>query len=79
MCDRNIHQSPPSTGGPSLQPRHVPPPEIELATFWFTGWCSVHCTTPARAILECFSVYFLQIRTLTSITTWQTSRSENEH
>ena len=34
--------------GPGLQPRHVPWLGIELATFWFTGLRSVHCTTPAR-------------------------------
>ena len=41
--------------GPGLQPRHVPQLGIEQATLWFTGWCSIHCTTPARAgnILQC--------------------------
>ena len=34
--------------GPGPQPRHVPWLGIELATFWFTGLRSVHCTTPAR-------------------------------
>ena len=35
--------------GPGLQPRHVPWLEIELATLWFTGWCSIHWAAPARA------------------------------
>ena len=26
--------------------------EVESATFWFTGWCSVHWATPARAHVE---------------------------
>ena len=35
--------------GPSPQPRHVPWSGIEPATFWFTGWHSIHWATPARA------------------------------
>ena len=34
--------------GPGPQPRHVPWLGIEQATFWFTGRCSIHWTTPAR-------------------------------
>ena len=36
--------------GPGPQPRHVPRLGIKLATFRFTGWCSIHWTTPARAL-----------------------------
>ena len=35
--------------GPGLKPRHVPWLGIELVTFRFTGWHSVHWATPARA------------------------------
>ena len=35
--------------GPGPQPRHVPWLGIELVTLWFTGWCSIHWATPARA------------------------------
>ena len=34
---------------PGLQPRHVPWLVIEPATIWFSGWCSIHWATPARA------------------------------
>ena len=52
---RILHQCvvascPPPTGtwlGP--QPRHVPWLGIEQATLWFTGRCSIHWATPARA------------------------------
>ena len=35
--------------GPGLKPRHVSLLGIEPVTFQFTGWWSVHWTTPARA------------------------------
>ena len=35
--------------GPCLQPRHVPWPGIEPATFWISGWHSFQWATPARA------------------------------
>ena len=46
-------------GGRNLQPRHVPWPGIELVTFSFPGWHSVHWTTPARVMLfwNCGSSY----------------------
>ena len=34
---------------PGPQPRHVPWVGIELATLWFSDWCSIHWATPARA------------------------------
>ena len=37
--------------GPGPQPRHVPWLGIEPETLWFTGWRSLHRTTPARARL----------------------------
>ena len=40
--------------GPVLQPRHVPLLGIKPATLWFTGWCSIHWATPARAIWKLF-------------------------
>ena len=46
MCGRLSHTP---NWGPGLQPRHVPWLGIELATLWFTGWCSIHWATPARA------------------------------
>ena len=36
--------------GPGPQPRHVPWLGIEPVTLWFTGWCSIHWATPARAL-----------------------------
>ena len=36
--------------GPGLQPRHVPWLGIKLVTLWFSGQCSVHWATPARAL-----------------------------
>ena len=35
--------------GPGPQPRHVPWLGIELATLCFSGPCSIHWVTPARA------------------------------
>ena len=35
--------------GPGPQPSHVPWLGVELATLWFTGWCSIQWATPARA------------------------------
>ena len=35
--------------GPGPQPRHVPWLGIERVTLWFTGQCSIHWATPARA------------------------------
>ena len=48
--DRNMwsHMSPLETWP---QPGHVPWPEIEPATFRFTGGHSIHWATPARALL----------------------------
>ena len=39
---RSVAPLMPPNWGPGLQPRHVPSPGIELATFWSTGQCSVH-------------------------------------
>ena len=36
--------------GPGLLPRHIPWLGIESAILWFTGWCSIHWPTPARAL-----------------------------
>ena len=36
---------------PGRQPKHVPRLGIEPATPWFSGWCSIHWATPARASL----------------------------
>ena len=38
---------------PGPQVRNVPWPGIELVTLWFTGWSSIHPTTPARARKLC--------------------------
>ena len=38
--------------GPGLQLRHVPWLGIIPATLWFTGWCSIHWATPARAVMD---------------------------
>ena len=35
--------------GSGPQPKHVPWLGIEPATLWFTGWCSIHWATQARA------------------------------
>ena len=35
--------------GPGPQPRHAPWLGIKPPTLWFTGWCSIHWATPARA------------------------------
>ena len=40
--------------GPGPQPRHVPRLAIQLVTFWFAGWRSIHWATLARAHLNCF-------------------------
>ena len=40
--------------GPRLQSRLVPWPGTEPATSQFTGWCSIHWATPARAISTIF-------------------------
>ena len=37
--------------GLNLQPRHVPLPGTELATFCFAGWCPNKWATPVRAFL----------------------------
>ena len=37
--------------GPGPQPRHVPRLGIKPVTLCFTGWCSIHWTTPARAAI----------------------------
>ena len=42
--------------GPGLQPRHVPWPGIEPATFQLAGWRSVHWATPDRAPLTLTSL-----------------------
>ena len=42
--------------GPGLQPRHVPWLGIKPTTLWFTGQCSIHWPTHARAHLS-FSVW----------------------
>ena len=52
--------------GPGPQPRRVPWPGIKLATLWFTGRCSIHWATPARAegsILKvgCFSLDLMPV------------------
>ena len=51
VCERYSHWLPltPPTGDLATQPRHVPWLGIEPATFLFTGWHSVHWTTPAGA------------------------------
>ena len=41
--------------GPRLQPMHVPWLRIEPVILWFTGQCSIHWATPARAQL-CFVI-----------------------
>ena len=38
--------------GPGLQPRHMPWPGIKPVTLWFTGQCSIHWATPARATVD---------------------------
>ena len=49
--------------GPGLQPRHMPWLEIEPATLWFSGQCSIHSATPARASV----LYFLYLQYQVSI------------
>ena len=56
--------------GPRPQPRHVPWLGIELVTLWFTGWCSIHWPTPARAdkfFLKCMLVWQLSQHSLTKL------------
>ena len=49
--------------GPGPQPRHVPWPGIEPATFWFPGWHPAHWATPGRAHWKCvFSVFNIVTR-----------------
>ena len=38
--------------GPGLQPRHVPWLGIKPVTLCFSGWCSIHWATPARAVSD---------------------------
>ena len=45
--------------GPGPQPRHVPWLGIEPLTFGFSGRCSIHWATPARAQLTSFYVLAL--------------------
>ena len=49
--------------GPGLQSRHVPWLGIELVTFRFAGWHSIHWATPARAQLS-----FLLLSPLSQLT-----------
>ena len=51
--------------GPGLQPRHVPWLELEPATFWFTGYHSIHWATLARAVIKSLSLFW--ISTLLSV------------
>ena len=44
--------------GDLVQPRHVPQPGTEPATFQFTGWRSTHWATPAREALSFFFLKF---------------------
>ena len=55
--ERNIHvwlplACPPLGTWPGSQPRHVPQLGIEPATLWFSGWCSIHRATQARAAVQ---------------------------
>ena len=43
--------------GLGLKPRYVPWLGIEPATLWFTGQCSIHWATPARAIFYWLCYY----------------------
>ena len=55
-----IHQSVAShtsPARPSLRTAHVPCMGIELETFWFTGHCSIHWATPARALQRYFLLW----------------------
>ena len=49
--------------GPGPQPRHVPWLGIQTATLWFTGPCSIHWATPARA----YCLYFFTLVILTDL------------
>ena len=44
--------------GPGQQPRHAPWLGFEPTTPWFTGQCSIHWATPARAEFVLFDCYF---------------------
>ena len=44
--------------GSGLQPGYVPWLGIEPVTLWFTGWCSIHWATPAKAVLHILSWVF---------------------
>ena len=46
--ERNIDLLHNPKWGPGLQLRNVLWPGIELVTFQFIGWCSIHWVTPAR-------------------------------
>ena len=50
--------------GPGPQSRHVPGLGIELATFWFAGWHSIHWATSARAKLVnfCEAILILKMK-----------------
>ena len=58
MCKRRINRLPLTRPQPGTWPttRHVPWPGIELLTFWFSGWQSIHWATPAG-----LKTYFLKI------------------
>ena len=58
--ERNMCGCPPHdpTWEPGLQPRHVPWPGSEPATFQCSGRCSIHWATPARTRL-----YYLIVST----------------
>ena len=49
--------------GPGQEPRHVPWLGIKPATLWFTGQCSIHWATPARAVSNfvIIPLYFIYI------------------
>ena len=51
--------------GPGPQPRHVPWLGIEPVTLWFTGWCSIHWATPARAVHNSLRVQRINIENVT--------------
>ena len=51
--------------GLGLQPRRVPWLGIKPVTLWFTGWCSIHWATPARA-----QFYFLSLTSYIDFFSW---------
>ena len=55
----------PPRWGPGLQARHVPRLGIKSVTFWFTGLCSVHWATPARA------QFFLTLKKTLKVKIWK--------